>query len=221
MSKLEDYLAANRQRFEDELCELLRIPSVSADSRHKDDVRRAADWVLEQFQSLGFKPELIATAGHPIVFAESPRIAGAPTVLVYGHYDVQPPDPLNEWITPPFEPTRRDGNLYARGATDDKGQMLTHVKSAEAWMKTAGKLPVNLKFLIEGEEEVGSQNLVSSSSRRTSERLACDVVVISDTSQFAPGQPAITYGLQGIRLLRAAADRAEAGPALGHVRRRR
>ena len=115
--------------------------------------------MLEQFQSLGFKAELIETAGHPIVYAESPPVAGAPTVLVYGHYDVQPPDPLGEWISPPFEPTVRDGNLYARGATDDKGQMFTHVKSAEAWIKTAGRLPVNLKYVIEGEEEVGSANL--------------------------------------------------------------
>ena len=115
--------------------------------------------MLKQFQSLGFKSELISTAGHPLVFAESPRIDGAPTVLVYGHYDVQPPDPLKEWITPPFEPTRRDGNLYARGATDDKGQMLTHVKGAEGWVKAEGRLPVNLKFLIEGEEETGCHNL--------------------------------------------------------------
>ena len=115
--------------------------------------------MLKQFQSLGLKAEMIETAGHPLVYAESPAVAGAPTVLVYGHYDVQPPDPLDEWISPPFEPTRRDGNLYARGATDDKGQMLTHVKAAEAWLKTEGKLPVQLKFLIEGEEEVGSENL--------------------------------------------------------------
>ena len=119
-------------------------------------------------------------------------------MLVYGHYDVQPVDPLGEWITPPFEPTRRDGNLYARGATDDKGQMFTHIKSAEAWLKTDGKLPVNLKFLIEGEEEVGSTQLVSRSSIASTQKLACDVAVISDTSQFAPGRPAITYGLRGI-----------------------
>ncbi|HVC93206.1 MAG TPA: dipeptidase, partial [Pirellulales bacterium] len=137
------------------------------------------------------------TAGHPIVYAESIAAPGTPTVLVYGHYDVQPPDPLGEWLSPPFEPTRRDGNLFARGATDDKGQMLTHVKSAEAWIRSEGRLPVNLKFLIEGEEEVGSAHLESFIGAQK-KRLACDVVVISDTSQFGPGRPAITYGLKGI-----------------------
>ena len=146
---------------------------------------------------LGLSAELIETAGHPIVYAESPPVPGAPTVLVYGHYDVQPADPLDQWITPPFEPTVRDGNIYARGATDDKGQMLTHVKSAQAWLETAGRLPVQLKFLIEGEEEVGSENL-NKLLETAADKLACDVVVISDTSQFGPGQPAITYGLQGI-----------------------
>jgi len=197
MSKLDQYLDQHSARFEQELCELLRIPSVSAMSDHKQDVRAAAAWVLRQFEGLGFASELIETAGHPIVYAESPRIAGAPTVLVYGHYDVQPPDPLNEWLSPPFEPTVRDGNLYARGATDDKGQMFTHIKSAEAWVKTAGALPLNLKYIIEGEEEVGSANL-DEFVDRNHDRLACDIIVISDTSQFAPGQPAITYGLKGI-----------------------
>jgi acetylornithine deacetylase/succinyl-diaminopimelate desuccinylase-like protein len=197
MSKVDDYLAANAERFEEDLCELLRIPSVSADSKHKGDVRKAGEWVLKQFQSLGLKAELLETPGHPVVYAESPAVAGAPTVLVYGHYDVQPPDPLGEWISPPFEPTRRDGNLYARGATDDKGQMLTHVKSAEAWLKGEGTLPVQLKFLIEGEEEVGSKNLADFVSANL-EKLKCDVIVVSDCSQFGPGQPAITYGLRGL-----------------------
>ncbi len=166
-------------------------------SDHKQDVRAAAEWVMRQFQSLKFKSELIETAGHPIVYAESPQVAGAPTVLVYGHYDVQPPDPLGEWLSPPFEPTVREGNLYARGATDDKGQMFTHIKSAEAWVKTAGALPLNLKYIIEGEEEVGSANLDHFVDQHH-DQLACDIIVISDTSQFAPGQPAITYGLKGI-----------------------
>ena len=117
--------------------------------------------------------------------------------LVYGHYDVQPVDPLSQWISPPFEPTRRNGNIYARGATDDKGQMLTHIKSAEAWLRTAGKLPMQLKFLIEGEEEVGSENL-DAFIAKNKKKLACDVVVISDSSQFGPGKPAITYGLRGL-----------------------
>jgi acetylornithine deacetylase/succinyl-diaminopimelate desuccinylase-like protein len=197
MPSIDDYLIANSQRFEDELCQLLRIPSVSADSKHKADVRKAAQWVLKQFLSLGFATDLIETAGHPLVYAESPSVPGTPTVLVYGHYDVQPPDPLNEWISPPFEPTRRNGNLYARGATDDKGQVFTHIKSAEAWLKTVNKLPVQLKYVIEGEEEVGSDNLGPFIDKQR-DKLRCDVAVISDCSQFGPGQPAITYGLRGL-----------------------
>jgi succinyl-diaminopimelate desuccinylase len=175
----------------------LRIESVSADSRHARDVQRAAEWMAARFQKMGFATELIETAGHPLVFAESPPLPGKPVALVYGHYDVQPPDPLAEWITPPFEPSIRHGNIYARGATDDKGQMLTHVKSVEAWTKGVGKLPLQVKFLIEGEEEVGSANLEPYVARNR-ERLACDCVVISDCCQFAPGVPAITYGLRGI-----------------------
>jgi succinyl-diaminopimelate desuccinylase len=199
MSDLETYLTHHAGSFEDDLCHLLRIPSVSADSRHKADVQRAAEWVAQQFRSLGLTTELIATDRHPLVYAESPPVPGKPTALVYGHYDVQPPDPLNEWISPPFEPTRRDGNLYARGATDDKGQMLTHIKSVEALLRTQGSLPIQMKFLIEGEEEVGSESLQHYlESPGAAEKLACDIVVISDSSQFGPGQPAITYGLRGI-----------------------
>ncbi len=197
MKTLNEYLDQHSSQFEEDLCELLRIDSVSADSTRRDSVQKAADWVLGQFSTLGFKAEKIATAGHPLVYAESPAVPGAPTVLVYGHYDVQPPDPLAEWSSPPFEPTRRKGNLYARGATDDKGQMLTHIKSAQAWLKTVGHLPVQLKYLIEGEEEVGSHNLYPYIAKNK-KKLACDVVVISDTSQFGPGQPAITYGLKGL-----------------------
>jgi acetylornithine deacetylase/succinyl-diaminopimelate desuccinylase-like protein len=197
MSQLDDYLKQQSNRHEQELCELLRIASVSADSAHRDDVRKAAEWVASQFRGMKLKTEVVETAGNPIVYAESPPVPGAPTVLVYGHYDVQPPDPLGEWKTPPFEPTIRDGNLYARGATDDKGQMLTHLKSAEAWLASEGKLPLQLKFLIEGEEEIGSPNLAKFIGDEKA-RLACDCVVISDTSQFAAGVPAITYGLRGI-----------------------
>jgi succinyl-diaminopimelate desuccinylase len=194
---VDQYLAENAAAFEEQLCQLLRIPSVSAQSAHKGDIRAAADWVAGQFRDMGMRPEICETPGHPIVYAELCQAPGAPTALVYGHYDVQPPDPLDLWETPPFEPTRRNGNLYARGATDDKGQMFTHVKSAEAWLKTVGKLPINLKFLIEGEEEVGSEHL-DDYIRLNRERLKCDVCVISDTSQFGPGLPAITYGLRGI-----------------------
>jgi acetylornithine deacetylase/succinyl-diaminopimelate desuccinylase-like protein len=197
MVTLDEHLALNADRFEEDLCALLRIPSVSADSKFRPDVRRAAEWVADQFRAMKLPTEVVETAGHPIVYAEWLGAPGAPTALVYGHYDVQPPDPLNEWISLPFEPTRRDGNIYARGATDDKGQMLTHVLSARSWLETQHRLPVNVKFLIEGEEEVGSSHL-DQFIEENKERLACDIVVISDTCQYAPGQPAITYGLRGI-----------------------
>jgi len=159
MSRIDEYLAAEAPRFEQELCELLRIPSVSSDPSRRGDMARAADWVAGQFRGLRLATEVIPTSGHPLVYAESPPLEGGLTALVYGHYDVQPPEPLDAWTSPPFEPTRRDGNLYARGATDDKGQMFTHLKGAEAWIRTEGRLPVNLKFIIEGEEEVGSRAL--------------------------------------------------------------
>ncbi len=197
MSPIEGHLEASKQRFEEDLCELLRIPSVSAQPAHQGDMQRAANWVAERFVRLGFSTEVIPTSGHPLVYAESPHVEGAATALVYGHYDVQPAEPLELWTSPPFEPTRRNGNLFARGATDDKGQMLTHVLAAEAWMETQGRLPLNLKFLIEGEEEIGSANL-ESFVRDNRERLACDCIVISDGAQFGPDQPAITYGLRGI-----------------------
>ena len=151
MPDFTQYLDEHRDTFEDDLCDLLRIASVSADSRHQEDMSAAADWMVEQFEGMRLATELAPTKGHPIVYAESPYVSGAPTVLVYGHYDVQPPDPLDEWITPPFEPTKRDGNVYARGATDDKGQMLTHVKSGQTWLATECSLPIQLKYLIEGE----------------------------------------------------------------------
>ncbi len=191
------YLTEHQADALETLTALLRIPSVSAISAHKPDVHRAAEFVLAQLASSGINADLIETAGHPIVYGEWLQAQGAPTVLVYGHYDVQPPDPLDKWVTPPFEPAVRDGCIWARGATDDKGQMLTHVLSAAAWLKATGRLPVNLKFVIEGEEEVGSDNLDKFLSARR-EQLRCDVAVISDTSQYAPNIPAITYGLRGI-----------------------
>ncbi|MGL4511546.1 MAG: dipeptidase [Lacipirellulaceae bacterium] len=188
---------ATQAEHERKLFELLRIPSVSADSRHKADVARAADWVLAELASYGLAAQRFETPGHPIVYAESPPVPGAPVALVYGHYDVQPPDPLGEWTTPPFEPTVRDGNVYARGATDDKGQMLTHVLAAGELLKERGSLPLQVKFLIEGEEEVGSEHLEPFVAAHR-DLLAADVVVVSDSSQFAPGMPAVTYGLRGI-----------------------
>ncbi len=197
MPDLDEVLERRRSDFERDLESLLRIPSVSAKSEHRGDVERAANWVADQFRGLKFSVEVAGTAGNPIVVAESPPVAGAPVVLVYGHYDVQPVEPLELWQTKPFEPAIRDGNIYARGATDDKGQMLTHIKSAQAWIESRGRLPLQLKFLIEGEEEVGSPNLDRFIAANR-ERLACDCAVISDTSQFAAGVPAITYGLRGI-----------------------
>ncbi len=152
---------------------------------------------MRKFRQMGFSSEIIPTNGHPLVYAESPEVPGAPTVLVYGHYDVQPADPLELWISPPFEPTERDGNLFARGATDDKGQVLTHIQSAQAWLDVHGRLPVRLKFLIEGEEEVGSEGVEAYLAANAS-RLACDCVVISDGGKFSRDIPAITYGLRGI-----------------------
>jgi len=197
MSKISDYLSANAVRFEDDLCELLRIESVSADPKRKPAMQKAASWVEGKLHALGLTTEIVPTAGHPMVLAESAPVPGKPVVLVYGHYDVQPPDPLNLWTTPAFEPTRRNGNLYARGATDDKGQILTHIQSAEAWIRAEGSLPIQLKFVIEGEEEVGSE-AITAFLPANAKRLACDCVVISDGSKFSRDIPAITYGLRGI-----------------------
>ncbi len=198
LARVWDALAARRQDDEAALFSLLRIPSVSADSAYAAHVREAAENVREQMTAAGLTTRIVPTAGHPIVYGE---YLGAgptrPTVMVYGHYDVQPADPLELWTTPPFEPTVRDGYVYARGATDDKGQMLTHVKSTAAWMAAVGKVPVNLKFVIEGEEEVGSDHL-DQFLRDNQNLLAADIAVVSDTSQYGPGIPAITYGLRGI-----------------------
>lgn len=197
LDSVASYLRQNSDRFLEELKELLRIPTVSADPECKPHMLRGAEFIHRQFADLGFRSEIVPTSGHPIVYAEWIKAPGAPTVMVYGHYDVQPADPLDLWTTPPFEPTLRDGKLYARGATDDKGQMFTHIKSAEAWIRASGNLPLNLKYVIEGEEEVGSRNLEDFLAANK-DRLQCDVAVISDTSQYAPGRPAITYGLRGI-----------------------
>lgn len=180
-----------------ELLEFLAIPSVSADPKHVADTERAARWLKERLETAGFQVELTPTAGHPILYAEKQVDSGAPTVLVYGHYDVQPPDPLELWNTPPFEPTIKDGKIYARGASDDKGQLFAHVAAA---VQLADDLPVNLKFLIEGEEEVGSTHLVDY-VRSHREQLAADAVLISDSPMFAPGLPTLTYGLRGLAYL--------------------
>jgi acetylornithine deacetylase/succinyl-diaminopimelate desuccinylase-like protein len=197
LDRVDAYLQEHGAAFEEQLKNLIRIPSISAQPDHDADTHRAAEFVRDDLAAMGLNAELIPTKRHPIVYAEWLGAAGKPTVLIYGHYDVQPAEPLEPWLSPPFEPTIRNGNLYARGATDDKGQMFTHLKAAEAWLKTTGSFPVNVKFLIEGEEEIGGINLETYVAQNTG-RLACDYAVISDTSQFAPGMPAITYGLKGL-----------------------
>jgi acetylornithine deacetylase/succinyl-diaminopimelate desuccinylase-like protein len=197
MDDVDAYLAQHANRFVEELVALLKIPSISGDPAFMADVCRAAEFVRDRLSEAGCPSELVETPGHPIVFGRTPHVDGAPTVLVYGHYDVQPAAIEDGWQSDPFEPVVRDDAIYARGATDDKGQFYTHVKSVEAWTKTAGRPPVNLLFVIEGEEESGSDNLDAFLHDRRDE-LACDVAVISDTSQHAPGIPAITYGLRGI-----------------------
>lgn len=188
----------HRPRFYDELREFLRIPSVSAKTEHDGDVRLAAHWVRDQLAGAGMDAEVIDTPGHPVVLGEW-RGAGpdVPTVLVYGHYDVQPPEPLDLWRSPPFEPELRDGRIYARGAADDKGQLLVHLKALEAHLAARGHLPVNVVVLAEGEEEVGSPNLTPFVRERR-ERLRADVVVISDSAMFAPGTPSLLCSLRGL-----------------------
>lgn len=194
---LLDSLENSSQRHLDELVEWLKIPSISSDSSRVQEVQQAAQWLVDKFTKAGLSVEIVPTRGHPMVLAETPKVEGAAVAVVYGHYDVQPVEPLDQWISGPFEPTVRDGNLYARGATDDKGQVLTHIQSVCDWLATGQPLPLQIKFLIEGEEEVGSENL-ERMLPGLRERLACDCVVISDSGQYADGQPAITYGLRGI-----------------------
>ena len=195
---LEAWFATNDQRIHDDLFDFLRIPSVSARSEHRPDMQRAAAWLHAKLQSAGFSAQVLPTPGHPIVLGEWRKApAGAPTVLVYGHYDVQPPEPLELWTTPAFEPTVRDGNIYARGSVDDKGQLWLHVAALEAHLAVRGALPVNVIVLAEGEEEVGSDHLAPFIEEHR-KRLACDAVVISDSTMFAPGVPSILSSLRGL-----------------------
>jgi acetylornithine deacetylase/succinyl-diaminopimelate desuccinylase-like protein len=198
VNKVIDFINTNRDRYIHELTEYLAIPSISALPEHKDDVRKAAQATAAELTRVGMENvRLEETAGHPIVYGEWLHAEGAPTILFYGHYDVQPVDPLNLWETPPFEATVRDGEIYARGAADDKGQIFMHFKAIEAHMKQNGRLPVNMKVLIEGEEEVGSANL-DEFIRGHRDLLKADVVVISDSAMFARGVPSICYGLRGL-----------------------
>src|SRR3954469_13980391 len=198
MNEVVDYINVNRDRYVDELKQYLAIPSISALPEHQGDVRRAAEWTAEQMRQIGLENvKLLETPGNPIVYGDWLHAPGAPTILFYGHYDVQPVDPLELWESPPFEATIRDGEIYARGSADDKGQVFMHLKAIEAHMKQNGKLPVNMRIILEGEEEVGSVNLDNFIRDHKSE-LGADVVVISDSPMFARGVPSICYGLRGL-----------------------
>jgi acetylornithine deacetylase/succinyl-diaminopimelate desuccinylase-like protein len=196
-SDLEEFLRKNDPRIHDELFDFLRIPSVSAKSDHNADTRRAAEWVKNSLDKIGVAAKIYPTAGHPVVVGEWRKAPGAPTVLIYGHYDVQPAEPLDLWTSPAFEPTVRDGKIFARGSVDDKGQLFLHIKALEAHLATRKKLPVNVVVIAEGEEEVGSEHLASFVAEQKS-LLKADAVVISDSAMFAPGLPSILSSLRGL-----------------------
>jgi len=198
MDNVIDFINVNRERYLDELKAFLAIPSISALPQHTADVKRCAEWCASEMRRIGLQNvRLIDTPGNPVVYGDWLGAAGAPTILFYGHYDVQPVDPLELWESPPFEATIRDGEIYARGSADDKGQVFMHFKAIEAHLKQGGRLPVNIKIILEGEEEVGSVNLDNFIHDHKAE-LGGDVVVISDSPMFARGVPSICYGLRGL-----------------------
>jgi acetylornithine deacetylase/succinyl-diaminopimelate desuccinylase-like protein len=206
---IDAYIHQNRPRLLDELKDFIRIPSISTLPEHKPDVERAARFVSDSLQRAGMENiEIVPTAGHPLVYADWLHAPGKPTVLCYGHYDVQPADPLELWITPAFEPTERNGNLYARGAVDDKGQMYMHIKAIEALRAVNGTLPLNVKFLIEGEEEVGGAAIAKYVAQNPA-KLKADVALVSDTAMYAEGMPTLCIGLRGLIYMEVEA----AGPA--------
>lgn len=198
MEKIIEYINRNRQRYIDELVEIVKIPSISCSSEHSADVQRCAVYLKERLLAAGLmRAEVIPTPLHPVVYAEWLGAPGRPTVLIYGHYDVQPVEPLDQWMSPPFEPEIRHGELYGRGTVDDKGQVYAHLMAVEAWMKNEGRLPINVKFIVEGEEEIGSLHLESFLNEHR-QLLQADVVVISDTPMLDRGVPSICYGLRGL-----------------------
>src|SRR6266511_4086178 len=198
MDKIIDFINVNRERYLDELKALLAIPSISALPEHAGDVKRCADWCADEMRRIGLENvRLIDTPGNPVVYGDWLGAQGAPTILFYGHYDVQPVDPVELWESPPFEATIRDGEIYARGSADDKGQVVMHFKAVEAHLKQNGRLPVNIRFILEGEEEVGSANL-DNFVKGHKDDLKADVVVISDSPMFDRGIPSICYGLRGL-----------------------
>jgi acetylornithine deacetylase/succinyl-diaminopimelate desuccinylase-like protein len=193
-----EFIEGRRDEHLNELCEFLRIPSVSAKTEHKPDIERAAKWVAGRLTEAGFKTvQIVPTALHPLVYAESLEAPGKPTILFYGHYDVQPAEPLDLWTSPAFEPTVRNGNIFGRGTADDKGQVHIHIKALESLHKVNGKFPINVKVLIEGEEEVGSVSLWDYVQKNKT-KLKADALIVSDTSMLAKGVPSITYGLRGL-----------------------
>jgi acetylornithine deacetylase/succinyl-diaminopimelate desuccinylase-like protein len=195
---LTDYIESKRDEHLDELKEFLRIPSISTKSEHKPDIEKAARWVADKLRAAGLENiEIVPTKMHPLVYGESLQAPGKPTILFYGHYDVQPVEPLDLWTTPPFDPATRNGNLFGRGTADDKGQVHIHIKALESLGRTSPQLPINVKVMIEGEEEVGSVNLWNF-VQGNRERLKADALVVSDTSMLAKGVPSITYGLRGL-----------------------
>jgi acetylornithine deacetylase/succinyl-diaminopimelate desuccinylase-like protein len=199
MQAVLDYLKHHQTRFVAELCELIRFPSVSAQLQHKKDLRACAEWIVQHCRQIGLEAMLRPTAGNPVVVAKTPREKNSrqPHYVVYGHYDVQPPEPLDLWTSPPFEPRIAGRNLFARGSTDNKGQFFAHLKAVEAYLKTGTPLPCDLTFVIEGEEEVGSENL-SVFLKKNRRELDCEAVVISDTGMPSPKHPALGYSLRGI-----------------------
>lgn len=198
MPKWETYLEENRGRFTDELIDFLRIPSISALPEYAGEVQRAAEWVADRLTAAGVeKAQVLATGRHPVVYGEWLRAPGRPTVLIYGHFDVQPADPLNLWTTPPFEPTIREGRIYARGASDMKGSLLQAIAAVEALLRTTGGLPVNLKFFCEGQEEIGSPQVLGFVGRKR-DLLACDLILNADSVQWSESEPALLVGLRGI-----------------------
>ena len=197
-SAIDIFVSRNQNRFLDELKEFIRIPSISTLPEHTGDIARAAEFVAEKLRAVGMENiEIIPTPKHPLVYADWLHAPGKPTVLCYGHYDVQPADPLELWTTPPFEPAERNGNLYARGAVDDKGQMYMHIKALEALRAVNGTLPVNVKFLVEGEEEVGGASIAEYVSKNA-KKLKADVALVSDTAMYAEGMPTLCIGLRGL-----------------------
>ncbi|MBE6427785.1 MAG: dipeptidase [Planctomycetaceae bacterium] len=198
MLSITDYLSENSEILKKELFELLRIPSISAQTEHEEDCRKTAEWLRDYFLKIGFSSQLFpVSTNHPMVYAESPFIPGAKTLLIYGHYDVQPVDPLELWETAPFEPVEKDGYLYGRGTSDDKGPLFTHIAAAKFWMSQENRPHLNVKFILEGDEE-SSGSATEIFVREHTDLLSCDYLALSDSTQFAPGCPSITCGLRGV-----------------------